>query len=141
MARQYFRNSFITGDADFIFGNATAVFDRCTIESTDYGFITAADTARITANGLIFLDCSLVGGTDRNPSVDDGTSAPNNSVFLGRPWFWFQADKMPSVTYIRTRMGPHIARAGWDPWITPVFLSSILRSTATRARESPSGAA
>ena len=35
MARQYFRNSFITGDTDFIFGNATAVFDRCTIESTD----------------------------------------------------------------------------------------------------------
>ena len=23
---------------------------------------------------------------------------------------------MPSVTFIRTRMGPHIARAGWDPW-------------------------
>jgi pectinesterase len=36
-ARQYFRGSFITGDADFIFGDATAVFDQCTIESTDYG--------------------------------------------------------------------------------------------------------
>lgn len=138
MARQYFRNSFITGDADFIYGNATAVFDRCTIESTDAGFITAADTARVTANGLIFLDCSLVPGTDRNPGVDDGTSAPNNSVFLGRPWFWFQDDKMPSVTYIRTRMGPHIAHAGWDPWNYTGFPSvdpSLDRDPRTRVSE------
>ena len=123
-ARQYFRNSFITGDADFIFGNATAVFDRCTIESTDYGFITAADTARITANGLIFLDCSLV----------KGTSAPNNSVFLGRPWFWSTSEQMPSVTYIRTRMGPHIARAGWDPW-NGLVDPSLDRDPRTRVSE------
>jgi pectin methylesterase-like acyl-CoA thioesterase len=116
MARQYFRKSFITGDADFIFGNATAVFDRCTIESTDFGYITAASTARVTANGFVFLDCSLVKGSDRNPSVDDGTTAPNNSVVLGRPWLFDPDEQMPSVIFIRTRMGPHIASAGWDPW-------------------------
>lgn len=115
-ARQYLRGSFITGDADFIYGDATALFERCTIESTDRGWITAADTARITANGLIFLDCKLVKGTDRNPLVDDGTTAPNNSVFLGRPWIFDVPNQMPSVTFIRTRMGPHIAHAGWDPW-------------------------
>jgi pectin methylesterase-like acyl-CoA thioesterase len=114
-ARQYFRGSFITGDTDFIFGDATALFDRCTIESTDGGWITAADTARITANGFIFLDCTLVKGTDRSP-LDDGTTAPNNSVFLGRPWIWDAPNQMASVTYIRTRMGPQIAHAGWDPW-------------------------
>ena len=114
-ARQYFRNSFITGDTDFIYGNATAVFDRCTIESTDHGYITAADTAKVIAIGMVFLDCTLVKGTDRNPG-GDGTSAPNNSVFLGRPWFFLPAEQMPSVTFIRTRMGSHIARAGWDPW-------------------------
>jgi pectin methylesterase-like acyl-CoA thioesterase len=114
-ARQYFRGSFITGDTDFIFGDATALFDRCTIESTDGGWITAADTARITANGFIFLDCSLVRGTDRSP-LDDGTAAPNNSVFLGRPWIWDAPNQMASVTFIRTRMGPQIAQAGWDPW-------------------------
>jgi pectin methylesterase-like acyl-CoA thioesterase len=116
MARQYFRKSFITGDADFIFGNATAVFDRCTIESTGAGYITAASTARVTANGFVFLDCSLVKGSDRNPSVDDGTTAPNNSVVLGRPWFFAPAEQMPSVIFIRTRMGTHIASVGWDPW-------------------------
>lgn len=114
-ARQYFHGSFITGDADFIFGDATALFDRCTIESTDGGWITAADTARITANGFVFLDCTLVKGTDRSP-LDDGTTAPNNSVFLGRPWIWDAPNQMASVTFIRTRMGPHIAQTGWDPW-------------------------
>ena len=80
-SRQYFRQSFISGDVDFIFGNATAVFDRCKIESTDRGYITAADTMRTTANGLIFLDCELVKGSRRRR-----TTAANNSVFLGRPW-------------------------------------------------------
>jgi pectin methylesterase-like acyl-CoA thioesterase len=134
MARQYFRNSFITGDTDFIFGNATAVFDRCTIESTDLGWITASDTNRLTANGLIFLDCELVPGTDRNPSGDDGTSAPDDSVFLGRPWFFLPSEQKPSVTYIRTRMGPHIARAGWDPWDT-ILDPSLDRGPRTRFSE------
>lgn len=133
-ARQYFRKSFITGDADFIFGNATAVFDRCRIESTDYGWITAADTARITANGLVFLDCSLERGTDRNPSVDDGTTAPNNSVFLGRPWLWSPSEQMPSVTFIRTRMGAHITQAGWDPW-NSILDPSLDRDPLTRVSE------
>jgi pectin methylesterase-like acyl-CoA thioesterase len=129
-ARQYFRQSFITGDADFIYGGATAVFDRCTIESTGGGFITAADTLRTTANGLIFLDCKLVKG----PSREDGTTAPNNSVFLGRPWLHQPAEQMPSVIYIRTRMGSHIARAGWDPW--DYFLSpSTNRDPYTRVSE------
>lgn len=116
IARQYFRKSFITGDTDFIFGNATAVFDRCTIESTDHGFITAASTSRVTANGFVFLDCNLIRGSDRNPSVDDGTTAPTGSVFLGRPWFFEPTEQMPSVIFIRTRMGTHIMGAGWDPW-------------------------
>ncbi|HKP02217.1 MAG TPA: pectinesterase family protein [Chthoniobacterales bacterium] len=110
--RQYFSNSFITGDADFIFGNATAVFDHCTIESTGLGYLTAADTLRVIANGLIFLDCELVKGFSR----ENGTTAPNNSVFLGRPWFYSPSQQMPSVIYIRTRMGTHITQAGWDPW-------------------------
>jgi len=116
MSRQYFRDSFITGDSDFIFGDATAVFDHCTIESTDFGWITAANTRRTTANGLVFLDCTLVAGTDRDPSVDDRTTAQPGTVFLGRPWEWWVSEAMPSVIFIRTRMGPHIITAGWDPW-------------------------
>lgn len=115
-SRQYFRGSFITGDADFIFGDATAVFDHCTIESTDYGWVTASSTNRTTANGFVFLDCTLAPGTDRNPLVDDRTSALPGTVYLGRPWLWWEPARMPSVIFIRTKMGRHIISAGWDPW-------------------------
>jgi pectin methylesterase-like acyl-CoA thioesterase len=134
MARQYFRKSFISGDADFIFGNATAVFDQCTIESTDWGYITAASTARVTANGFVFLDCNLVAGSDRNPSVDDGTTAPNDSVFLGRPWLFAPSEQMPSVIFIRTRMGTHITSEGWDPWDS-IMNSALNRDPYTRFSE------
>lgn len=123
-ARQYFRENFVTGYADFIFGNATAVFDRCTIQSSGGGYITAADTDRIIANGLIFLDCTLV----------KTGSTPNNSVFLGRPWFFLPAQQMPSAIFIRTRMGTHIASAGWDP--SDYFLNpSLNRDPYTRVSE------
>lgn len=115
-SRQYFLNSFVTGDTDFIFGDATAVFDQCTIQSTDVGYITAANTQRSTANGFVFLDCSLVAGSDRDQTGGDDSAPGNGSVYLGRPWQWYLPGIMPSVTYLRTRMGPQIARAGWDPW-------------------------
>jgi Pectinesterase len=136
-SRQYFRDSFITGDADFIFGDATAVFDHCTIESTDYGWVTASNTKRVTANGLIFLDCSLVSGSDRNPG-DDHTTAQAGTVYLGRPWQWWEAEDMPSVVFIRTKMGPHIIAAGWDPWdITgvPGVNPNVNRDPLTRLSE------
>lgn len=116
MARQYFRDCFISGSVDFIFGDATAVFEHCQIESTYPGDITAANTRRATANGLVFLDCSLVAGVDRDPNLDGLTPLWDGSVFLGRPWMWYDQSVMPSVAFIRTAMGPHIAYAGWDPW-------------------------
>jgi pectin methylesterase-like acyl-CoA thioesterase len=130
LTRQYVRNSFITGDIDFIFGNATAVFDRCIIESTGQGYITAADTRRQTANGLIFLDCQLVKGASRH----DGTTPSNSSVFLGRPWLNVASEQKSSVIYIRARMGTHIKAAGWDPWDS--ILSPLIdRDTYTRFSE------
>ena len=124
--RQYFRDSWISGDVDFIFGNATAVFDGCTIESKGQGYITAADTNRTTANGLIFLDCQLISGFGRSP---------DNSVFLGRPWLHQPSQQMSSVIYIRTRMGPHIAQAGWNPWDGLILSSGTNRDPYTRYSE------
>jgi pectin methylesterase-like acyl-CoA thioesterase len=138
MSRQYFRDSFVTGDADFIFGDATVAFDHCTIESTDYGFITAANTKSITANGLIFLDCALTAGTDRNPAADDRTTALPGTVFLGRPWLWNEAGINSSVLFIRTKMGRHIAAAGWDPWDLPNVNNNVNRDPRTRYSESGS---
>lgn len=116
LGRQYFYNCFISGDTDFIYGDAEDVFDHCTIESTDRGYITAVDTPKIQAHGAVFLDCKLVAGTDRNPA-DDGTTAPDNSVALGRPWHWTDTNNVKSAAiFIRTKMGPQIRTDGWDPW-------------------------
>jgi pectinesterase len=136
-SRQYFRRSFITGDADFIFGDATAVFDHCTVENTDYGWVTASSTNRTTANGFVFLDCTLAAGTDRNP-LDDHTSAAPGTVYLGRPWLWWEPARMPSVTFIRTKMGRHIISAGWDPWNftgVPGVNPNVNRDPLTRLSE------
>jgi pectin methylesterase-like acyl-CoA thioesterase len=125
-SRQYFRRSWISGDVDFIFGNATAVFDACTIESKGGGYITAADTLRTTANGMIFLDCALMTGFGR---------APDNSVYLGRPWLHDPAQENSSVIYIRARMGPHITQAGWHPWDGLVLSPGTNRDPYTRYSE------
>jgi hypothetical protein len=136
-SRQYFRDSFITGDSDFIFGDATAVFDHCTIESTDLGWITAANTKRITAHGFVFLDCALVPGRDRDPGATDNSAAGPGTVFLGRPWLWWDPLRMPSVTFIRTKIGSHVRAAGWDPWNDPApgVNSGVDRNPLTRLSE------
>jgi pectinesterase len=103
--RQYFKDCSIEGSVDFIFGNATAVFDHCTIHTLEPGFVTAANTEPATSIGFVFLDCTLTGAPDLKPG----------SIFLGRPWQW-DRNKTASVTFIRTKMGPHIAAKGWNPW-------------------------
>ncbi|HEY7090086.1 MAG TPA: pectinesterase family protein [Tepidisphaeraceae bacterium] len=103
--RHYFKDCYVTGDTDFIFGNATAVFDHCTINSSDAGYVTAANTKPENAFGYVFLDCTLTA----SPGVKSG------SVYLGRPWQWDRGSKA-AVTFVRTKMGPHINPAGWHPW-------------------------
>ncbi len=98
--RQYYGRCTIEGRVDFIFGGATAVFDRCTIRSKDGGYVTAASTPQGRPFGYVFLDCTLTG---------EGARA-----YLGRPWRPHAA-----VAYIRCRIGDHIAPAGWDNWRNP----------------------
>lgn len=120
-SRQYFKDVFITGDTDFIYGNATAVFDHATIQSTDGNYIVAASTEPTTANGLIFLDSTLVKGTARDPLDNNGnpaSSADPNEVHLGRPWQW-SSGEIPSTLFIRTRMDNHIKDVGWNDWGSP----------------------
>lgn len=108
--RQYYHNSYITGDTDFIFGSATALFEDCIINSSSGGFVTAAETPAAQAVGFVFLNSTLTG----NGPPGAGT----NSTFLGRPWHWpaGEGGHRANIVYINTKMGPHIRTAGWDPW-------------------------
>ncbi|GAT66338.1 pectate lyase [Planomonospora sphaerica] len=80
-ARQYFRNCYVEGDVDFIFGRATALFHNCVIKSLsrgaadgNNGYVTAASTEITNPYGFMIYRSHLV------------SDAPAKTVHLGRPW-------------------------------------------------------
>jgi polygalacturonase/pectin methylesterase-like acyl-CoA thioesterase len=113
--RQYFVECHIEGRVDFIYGAATAVFDRCEIHSKNGGHVTAASTPRDHPFGFVFLQCKLTG--DPQPWVDAQGTPVNQrkdgkpQADLGRPWRPYA-----SVTYINCEMGDHILPQGWTNW-------------------------
>ena len=119
--RQYFTGCHITGDTDFIFGNATALFNSCYLnESNTWGYLTAPNTEPTTAIGLVFKYCALTKGPITAIDPETGTrysavtSVANNATYLSRPWQY--ATKKPSCTFISCKMDAHIIAAGWSPW-------------------------
>lgn len=108
--RQYFKDCYIEGDVDFIFGNGTVVFDECVISSVDRhepagscnGYITAASTRPETKYGYVFLRCRLI------------SSGQEDTVYLGRPWRDYA-----SVVFADCEMGAHIRKEGWHNWGRP----------------------
>ncbi|MGH9561566.1 MAG: pectinesterase family protein, partial [Terracidiphilus sp.] len=103
-SRQFFSDSYIAGNVDFIFGNSKAVFDHCTIYSTPHqagGFITAqSKNSPNEDSGFVFDRCSL-------------TAAPDltGKIYLGRPWRPYA-----KVIYLNTAMGDQINPEGWREW-------------------------
>ena len=98
-SRQLYFNCYIEGTTDFIFGQATAVFQNCTIKSLANSYITAAATPANREFGFVFFNSNLIAADN----VD--------KVYLGRPWRPFA-----KTVFINTEMGDHIVAEGWDPW-------------------------
>lgn len=98
-SRQYYNNCYIEGTTDFIFGEATAVFEHCTIKSLVSSYITAAATTSRQKFGYVFLNCMLIADT----------AAKN--CFLGRPW-----RPNAKTVYINTVLGNHTVPTGWNNW-------------------------
>lgn len=101
-AFQHFKDCYIEGTTDFIFGGASAVFDQCEIRAKSDSYLTAASTPKGAAFGFVFRDCVL--------SADEGVK----SVYLGRPW-----RTHAQTVFIRCQMGPHIRPEGWHNWSNP----------------------
>ena len=101
--RAYFRDCYVEGRVDFIFGKAVCVFERCHVHSKNKdgngGFVTAPATPAEQPWGFVFLDCRLTG------------DAP---AFLGRPWRDHGA-----TAFIRCELGAHVRPEGWDNWRNP----------------------
>jgi pectinesterase len=110
--RQYYADCYIAGRVDFIFGNATAVFDGCEIHSRNGGHVTAASTPQDHPFGYVFLNCRLTG--DAIPWTAPAATQPDKltpQADLGRPWRPYGA-----VAYINCEMGNHIKPEGWNNW-------------------------
>jgi pectinesterase len=98
-SRQYYKNCYIEGTVDFIFGAATALFDHCTIYGKKGGYYTAASTPEGHKFGYVFRNCKITG------------DAPAGSYYLGRPW-------RPSAktVFINCDIGNTVKAEGWDNW-------------------------
>ncbi|WP_345953472.1 pectinesterase family protein [Mucilaginibacter sp. PAMB04168] len=98
-SRQLYQDCYIEGTTDFIFGEATVVFQNCTIKSLMNSYITAAATTPQQAYGYVLLNCKLIADTAAK------------KVFLGRPWRPYA-----KTVFLNTQMGSHIVPQGWNPW-------------------------
>lgn len=105
--RQYFKDCYIEGRVDFIYGSGTSVFEDCELHSKNGGYVTAANTPADKPYGFVFIRCKLTG--------DDTPWEPGarryNKADLGRPWRSHAA-----VAFIQCQMGAHISPQGWNDW-------------------------
>lgn len=112
LGRHCYRNCYIQGDVDFIFGGGICYFENCEIFSKNpdgkelpegaaslRGYITAASTPEGEPFGYVLKDCHLT------------SDCPPHTVMLGRPWREFA-----KTVYINCELGEHIHPTGWMDW-------------------------
>lgn len=114
--RQYFKDTYIDGVVDFIFGSATAIFDSCIVYAKDRvdklagSYITAANTPTTQTYGYIFRNTIL--------PANNGVT----SYVLGRPWqndagTSDAAKKGNKVVFLNSIYGNKIVKPeGWSVW-------------------------
>lgn len=95
--RAYFKDCYVEGRIDFIFGRATAVFENCHIHALDGGCITASSTDPETPFGLVFLKCKITCAEDR--------------TYIGSPW-----DAGAATAFIECELGENLRPEGWKGW-------------------------
>ncbi|AZA53401.1 pectinesterase family protein [Chryseobacterium sp. G0201] len=102
-SRNYFKNCYIEGTTDYIFGAGTVVFENCTIYSKETAsYVTAASTPQENEFGFVFIKSKIIG------------NAKENSVYLGRPWRPFA-----KTVYIDCEINSTIKPEGWHNWSKP----------------------
>ncbi len=102
-AHHSFKDCYIEGHVDFIFGGASAVFENCTIHSKGAGYVTAHYRTSDDENtGFVFVRSRLTGQNT------------GQGVYLGRPWRPYAR-----VVFIECWLGEHIKPEGWDNWRDP----------------------
>lgn len=99
--RQYFENCYIAGHVDFIFGAATAWFEKCEIHALRNGYLTAASTPVDVPYGFVFSHCQV-------------TAEPGVKTLLGRPWRIHA-----STIFMNCDLSEAVRPVGWFDWKKP----------------------
>ena len=97
--RLFFKDCYICGTTDFIFGPSTAWFENCTIESLVNSYVTAASTPMDQPYGYVFNNCRLIAQPEAT------------QVYLGRPWRDYGY-----TLFMNCDLGKHIRPEGWHNW-------------------------
>ncbi|XP_047260990.1 LOW QUALITY PROTEIN: pectinesterase/pectinesterase inhibitor 18-like, partial [Capsicum annuum] len=119
--RQFYKDCYITGTIDFIFGNAAVVFQKCYIVarkplSGQQNMVTAQQgkTDKNQNTGISIQSCNITPSPDLKPVIKDF------KTFLGRPWKNFSTS-----VYMESYIDNHIDPAGWAPWIGTMYLDTL----------------
>lgn len=98
--RNYFKDCFIEGSVDFIFGETVIIYDSCQIHSIrDGGYLTAASTNEGYVFGYVFRNCNVTGGPGIRGNV------------LGRPW-----KAHAQTVFMDSYLNDVINASGWRQW-------------------------
>ena len=112
--RQFYTACYIAGGVDFIFGNATAVFDHSEIHALAPGFLTAQSRiAPAETTGYVIAHSrvtSSIGSPEDLATRHPGSSSPGTTS-LGRPWRPYSR-----VVFLSTELPADLKPTGWDKW-------------------------
>jgi pectinesterase len=121
-SRQYFKDCYIEGHVDFIFGDAKAFFERCHIHGIAHEtvMITAQSKSRPDQDSAYVFDrCRITA----DPKVGE--------LWFGRAWRPYA-----TVIFLRTRIDAALHPEGWREW-TPGKTATL--GTATYAEFASTG--
>ncbi|XP_060193936.1 pectinesterase-like [Lycium barbarum] len=109
--RQFYRDCYIAGTVDFIFGNAAVVFQNCKLAarkpmSNQKNMVTAQGREDPNQNtGTSIQNCDII------PSSDLAPVKGSIKTYLGRPWKAYSR-----TVYMQSNIGDHIVPEGWSIW-------------------------
>lgn len=97
--KMLFKDCYIEGTTDFIFGPSTAWFENCDIYCKTNSYITAASTPKEVQYGYILNNCHI--------TLADSVT----SMYLGRPWRTYA-----HTLYMNCDLPKNIRDIGWNDW-------------------------